>query len=264
MSILLPALSDAREQARRIDCLANQKTLALAWYNYAMNNDEKLCSPDTLLNDPDAVWPHGLSGSNFSELADVPNWVADGSPSEYINPIGNTGIAIENGALWTYVENLKVYKCKSDKSDRLRSYSMSVAMGPSKWPGISYKMKSLKNSSLLSIPKPDQKMVFIDATSFYAYGNYGQVNWLSNPFQPVFIDVITGKSSWWRPLPELNSRPTDRHSNGCNLSFADMHCEYWKWRDKRTVKWIDRQMSTEEASEDNPDLKRMIQLLRND
>jgi prepilin-type processing-associated H-X9-DG protein len=23
--------------------------------------------------------------------------------------------------------------------------------------------------------------------------------------------------------------PADRHEKGCNLSFADGHCEYWKW-----------------------------------
>ena len=55
---------------------------------------------------------------------------------------------------------------------------------------------------------------------------------------------------------------TARHSNGCNLSFADGHCEHWKYKDPRTVKLADWQMSPEDASNDNPDLEHTITLLK--
>ena len=29
-------------------------------------------------------------------------------------------------------------------------------------------------------------------------------------------------TAWW-------SVPADRHSQGCNLSFADSHVEHWRW-----------------------------------
>jgi prepilin-type processing-associated H-X9-DG protein len=29
--------------------------------------------------------------------------------------------------------------------------------------------------------------------------------------------------------------PSDRHSQGGNLSFADGHCEHWKWRAPKQI-----------------------------
>ncbi len=65
MSILLPALSRARELGKRIVCQSNLRQLTFAWTMYAMDNDDKLCSPDTYWNDP--------------ALSSITNhWVADG------------------------------------------------------------------------------------------------------------------------------------------------------------------------------------------
>jgi len=42
VSILMPALSNARQQATGAVCLANQKTMALAWVMYCDENDGRL------------------------------------------------------------------------------------------------------------------------------------------------------------------------------------------------------------------------------
>src|SRR5687767_742073 len=43
MSMLLPALGKAREQARRAQCLTNLRTLTTAWLAYAHANGGRLC-----------------------------------------------------------------------------------------------------------------------------------------------------------------------------------------------------------------------------
>ena len=43
MAILMPALNVAREQARGIACLANQRTLAQTYIMYADENEGSLC-----------------------------------------------------------------------------------------------------------------------------------------------------------------------------------------------------------------------------
>ena len=32
------------------------------------------------------------------------------------------------------------------------------------------------------------------------------------------------------PATTWQNAPSDRHNQGMNLSFADGHCEYWRWR----------------------------------
>ena len=81
MSILLPSLSNAREQGKRIVCLSNQRQLTMAWTMYAMNNEDRICSADTDWND---------NGEG--------HWVADG-PDIPGNDAGGTQTAIEDGML---------------------------------------------------------------------------------------------------------------------------------------------------------------------
>ena len=40
MGILMPALRTVRDQAKRVHCVANVRTLSLAWLQYANNNDD--------------------------------------------------------------------------------------------------------------------------------------------------------------------------------------------------------------------------------
>jgi prepilin-type N-terminal cleavage/methylation domain-containing protein/prepilin-type processing-associated H-X9-DG protein len=145
MSVLLPSLSRAREAGKRVDCFSNLRQLTMAWYFYAVDNEDKVCSPGTLWND---LW-----GSNY--------WVADG-PDWPGNNIGNTKEAIENGVLWSYTgETLGLYRCKCDQSDFLRSYSISGSIA---W-------------SLDTIARPSSRAVFIDATCSW--------RWIHNSYRPV-------------------------------------------------------------------------------
>jgi prepilin-type N-terminal cleavage/methylation domain-containing protein/prepilin-type processing-associated H-X9-DG protein len=47
MAILIPSLNMARDQARRIHCISNVKTLGLAWLMYKNENDDNLVRGDT-------------------------------------------------------------------------------------------------------------------------------------------------------------------------------------------------------------------------
>lgn len=227
MSLLLPGLSRARETAKGVVCLSNIRQLTLAWNLYAMDNEDRLCSPDTYWND--------APGSNY--------WVADG-PAVPSNFTGGTEIAVEEGVLWSYTQRtLGLYKCKSDGSDLLRSYSISNTIGGYTQDGVTTYLTSGE------IPGPSEKMVFIDAGS--------RLRWIGDSFWPV--DVDTG-GAMWRILDEHNI--TARHSEGCNLSFADFHCERWRWKDARTVKLAYWEMLPDQASDNNIDLERVIEALK--
>lgn len=222
MSILLPGLSRAREAGKRVHCFSNLRQLNIALYFYSMENEDKLCSPDTLWNE--------FTWSN--------NWVSDG-PAWPSNDTGNTEEAVEDGALWRYTqETLGLYKCKSDRSEFMRSYSMSATL---RW-------------SMDTISRPSSRMVFVDASSSW--------EWIHNGYFPIKFNGETNRREWWPwDDPKHRQQITARHSGGCNMSFADFHCEYWRWKDQRTIKFANREISAEEASDRNEDIERLLEVL---
>ncbi len=227
MSITLPSLSRAKEAGKRVVCLSTLRQLTLAWNIYAMDYEDKLCSPDTYWND--------ISQSRY--------WVADG-PGLPSNNVGGTKIAIRDGVLWTYTERmLDLYKCKSDSSRLLRSYSISNTMGGHKRDGIR------PYHTVSEISMPSLKMVFVDASTRW--------RWISDGFWPINAD---GENMKWRLRNDHNV--TARHGGGCNMSFADGHCEYWKWRDRRTEKLAYWEIDPDDASHNNFDLEHMAKLLK--
>lgn len=218
MSILLPTLSRAREASKRVDCLSNLRQLMLAWYFYAMDNDDQLCSPDTFWNFP---------GNNY--------WVADGLdiPS---NDIGNTEQAIKEGVLWHHTEEtLGLYRCKSDRSKFLRSYSLC------------------RGGNLSSISRPSAKMVFVDAGSNW--------KWIYGSYSPIKKEC-SGLQWWSWDDPGHRQQITARHNGGCNMSFADFHCEWWRWKDPRTVRFANQEIPAEEASANSSDIERLLEVLK--
>jgi len=70
--------------------------------------------------------------------------------------------------------------------------------------------------NLSQISRQSEQLVFIGAER----RRIPQPGWLHG----AFIAIISLESSKWA------HSATARHKGGCNLSFADGHCEYWKWK----------------------------------
>jgi prepilin-type processing-associated H-X9-DG protein len=104
--------------------------------------------------------------------------------------------------------------------------------------------------SSVQISRSQERMVFI--------GAHSSMRWIVDGFWPI-SDINPEVARWAAPS---SNNITIRHTDGCNLSFADSHCEYWKWTDPRTIKFAKQQISADEASVDNPDLQRMLDLLK--
>lgn len=231
MSILMPALSGARENGKRVHCLANLHSLTQAWLMYTFDNDDDLCSANT-------DWemnPQYIKGC----------WVVDGEPSP-TNMVGGTKEAVEEGALWSYIgKEIDAYKCKSDSSDLLRSYSICEAMN-----GCDCEKHGILPFKTWSeITASSSKGVFIDAGT--------QQEWIDGPFCAVKV-IYEAPPEWYR-RPGRNI--TARHKGGTNVSFADGHCDYLRYSDPRSARFALWEIGTDEASPQNPDIQKYIQLL---
>ncbi len=251
MSITLPSLSRAREMGKRIDCQSNVRQLTLAWQMYVMDNDEKLCSSDTWFNNDSYGLPDYWRRHE-------PSWVTDG-PDRYnepLNYIGGTETAIKDGVLWHYVNSLKVYKCKSDRTGVLRNYSISSVM--SKNDMLPDEVYNRQFATMGDIKGTSKEMVFIDADVYsgcladepWLHGSFWPFNVIKDPWVPVWC---------WQQGQSI----TARHSDGCNLSFADGHTEFLRWRDKRTVKFANSNVQSSNPSDtiNNEDFDTIVRLL---
>jgi prepilin-type processing-associated H-X9-DG protein len=78
----------------------------------------------------------------------------------------------------------------------------------------------MMNPALLSsdLKRPSSTFVFIE--------EHERSRWQSS-----FVVVPAGKSlvGGGSSVTSWVSTPADRHEQGCNLSFADGHIEYWRW-----------------------------------
>jgi len=213
-AMLLPALSKAKGKANTTSCLNNLKQLTLAWVMYSGDNRDKLVNNYTRGNDQCGSESWVRSGT----LAGVGTWTgqAQRDPNDF---------AVRYGLLFPYNDSTGIYVCPSDKSkvlgsgeQRSRSYSMSTAMN---WKNEgSQGSPRITKTSAITRPGPVQASVFLDerATDDPVY------NSIDNNALGIY-GANSGKIGYWNV-------PGTRHDNGCVLSFADGHVEYWKWKDQ--------------------------------
>ena len=230
--MLLPALSRAKSRAQTIACNNNLGELGKCWQMYAVDNDDLLV-PNNSVNggDPGAI-------TNISSGA---SWALAEPTVEHVR----------NGLLFQYNGSAGIYRCPSDRSTlqygpggdltrtsdgaynpvpgargepgplRARSYTMSLSMNGypeySEW--VFENMPMFKK--LCSIREPDtvKGLVFIDESPLTIMDSL-----FGHP--PDYYDREkrgNAPPQWW-------SQPADRHNQGANLSFADGHVEYKRWR----------------------------------
>ena len=161
-------------------------------------------------------------------------------------------------ALRPYAPAQEIFQCKTDERRRRGRIRPG---GPTRWIDDSYAVSNTMGGverdgvkpyeKLHRISHPGEKLVLVDRAR-----NTRRCFWpLLRNEQKVWI---------WRPwswYPGLQGM-TGRHSNGCNLSFADGHGQYRAWRDDRTRKLIVGRMADSNAgSVNNDDLKYMVRVL---
>ncbi len=102
MAILMPALRAAKELARGSNCLANQRSLVLAYTMYADDNDSRIVRGHVDRNNLDSpMWalpPIDPSGAYIA-----------GTPL-----LEDRVRGIKRGALYPYINNHEMYHCPGD------------------------------------------------------------------------------------------------------------------------------------------------------
>lgn len=217
-ALLLPALSSAKEKANQVYCLSNHKQLALAWSVYKDDNHGRFV--------PDDPW----GGTN------EPSWVY----GVMTTPTDATNSAlIQQGMLYPNVPNARTYRCPTDFTVHVRSYSMQGQLA------CYYDGNPFDGSAANGIP--GYPPMYMES----------QMRKLSAALTIVFLDeapesINDGFCLLPPAGPQWNDFPAHWHSRGCNFSFADGHAEHWRWMDPRTCTLFRGSITA-----NNPDMERL-------
>lgn len=206
-ALLSTAFNNTKARGRKISCLNNMRQLSYAWRLYIDDSEDALPLNQT--------GPSPLPEQFFGRRLSSNSWVS-GSPKEDVTPAN-----IIHGSIFPYTgRSLGLFHCPSDRSTvvgraevlRNRSYSMSGYLNGDDAaldPRVKMKESDLNN------PSPDRIFVFIE--------EHEDSPWLG-AFWVLPKDKLSVASS-----VNWTSIPSDRHNQGCNLTFADGHVEYCKW-----------------------------------
>jgi prepilin-type N-terminal cleavage/methylation domain-containing protein/prepilin-type processing-associated H-X9-DG protein len=223
-ALLSTAFNNTKAKGQKVNCLNNLYRLQLAWRLYFDDNEDWLALNKSV--------PGTLAEKFFGRPNSSNSWVA-GTPKA-----DTTFNNIIQGTLFPYTDRaVAVYRCPSDRSTvvgrkdllRTRSYSMSAYLAGDE-EGIDPRVKS-KESELIN-PSPDRIFVFIE--------EHEASGWLGSFHIMPKEKLVLAGASW-------SSIPSDRHNQGCNLSFSDGHVEYWKWFWPKKV--VDQTMLTANGQE---------------
>ena len=197
LAIMLPGLGRAKDIAKRMVCMSNQRQLAVAWMCYIQNNDEFMPSPCPGWSTKDRKEAWIYWGDGWKE----PPWPQDQWEE-----------SITRGTLFPYTQDFGVYRCPAGEKDEMITYAGFGALG---W---REPIKTENNSAygpvvhkLPNLRQPGTRSVYIDEGK------------LSPHFYSVYYD-----------RDQFYDQPANRHNEGVTMSFADGHADYWRWEEKVT------------------------------
>jgi prepilin-type N-terminal cleavage/methylation domain-containing protein/prepilin-type processing-associated H-X9-DG protein len=205
-AMLLPALSKAKQRALTISCVSNLKQLALGWTMYAGDNQDHM-----VIN--------YLNPANY--LGTTNSWI-NGQIGQVNSLPGATNLlAIQQGLLYQYNPNAKIYECPSASMGPtglpklVRNYSIEHRMGGNvTWFYNTASIPNYVKISQVANPAPSSAIVFVDES----INTIDDGLYYTSPAPP---NPATG--TW-------QNSPTSRHGQGGTFSFADGHAERWGWR----------------------------------
>jgi prepilin-type N-terminal cleavage/methylation domain-containing protein/prepilin-type processing-associated H-X9-DG protein len=223
LSILMPALKEAKKRAMGIYCLSNLRGLSIAWTVYADQNDDNLVS--------------GEAWANYGNVRPF-DWVHP--VLENTDPLYTPGMSenerelagIRKGALFPYTETEKLYNCPGDRTWKTATGTLSPSQSPyrsfavswpmnAQWPGVNDRYKYTKTGEIVM---PANRLVFLEEEEA------GGSNWGSWILRPDPADF-----RWHDPIAIWHSR------SSTNLGFADGHAERHHWVDQSTLDMAENQ-----------------------
>ena len=228
-ALLLPALAKAKAQGRRIQCINNQRQLAVTWLLYVADNLDWVPA-NGRLDPPTTAQKFWVQGAFVNPEANINNqYILDPQYALFAN----------------YLKTIRVYVCPTDRAQvkisgqlypKLRSYSLNAYVG---WNGP---WDSRLAPGYWVFQKHSHMVARMPAGTFlFADVQPDSICW------PYFGVKMTTDSFF--------NFPGSSHNRCAVVSFSDGHAETHRWTDQRTIKaYSANYHNHNEASAGNQDL----------
>jgi len=210
-ALLLPALGKAISTARSVQCFSNLKQLQLAWSSYALDHNERLVP-------------------NSTDNPSMPSEYHDGTSLTGAWVVGSAMLSdategIRLGALWPYTEDVRIYRCPSDKS----RWQYGPRRGPRPF-NVALNIKLNGSNTKYNTGKRMQQEfpivgVVVEKTH--------EIPQPANVFTFMDEEEETMTSGGWFVSERVDywwTVPGDRDRGcGANVAFVDGHAVFKKW-----------------------------------
>ncbi len=212
LSLLMPAISNARSRGDQVSCLNNSRQFGVAWLMYCSDFGDSL--------------PPNVDGF----LGGFTNWVA----GNMANPTDakDAALLIDPGRslLASYIRNPRIFKCPADDSVYVRSVAMNCRLNPTRLLGeprwVGGQGSAFRTFFRLSdIAKPANIFVIIDESESTINDAYFAVD-MSNTGN--FYGVGTQQPFY------LIDFPAHHHARSATVCFADGHAVAHRWNHHET------------------------------
>lgn len=233
LAILLPALSAAREHAKRVQCMSNMRQLTAAWLMYANDNRGRFCSSEVQDYTDDGK-VSSISGGNPVAGIFFWSWIADGESHHDFT----------RGKIWPYLKSAGVYLCPNDPDVPNTIYAANRVLAG--------RPATLNFYTLGQVRFPDHTFVFIEAfddedTNLYDADDQADGGArLEGSFDaPVLWNtppIPNQPDPWAGSVSSFRQAPAHYHgigsANGTTISFLDGHVIFWQYADPRTASLV--------------------------
>jgi len=227
-AILFPVFAQAREKARAISCLSNEKQIGLAMLQYAQDYDERFSPAQRDANSAEVA-----ANPNPGTAPYVVSWGVLNNP--YIKN-GSTGATLNGG--WEIVGG--VFHCPSfPAAAEAGEYGPnSFIMGDDSQFGANDIGTRYDSANLSSLPVPSDEILMVEKG--YSGGGATPTNrafedarfcpwgWCMSPNATVIRADNDTDNIASSPYPWGGSMPRFRHQGSCNMLFADGHTKATK------------------------------------
>jgi len=215
-SMLLPALSQAKVKAQRLQCMNNLRQVMISWRLYSDDFEGRLPFDTVFERDLTRSWCTG--------------WL------DYVNssPDNTNTLLFSQALMGPYFRDPKLFKCPGDRTmdrgyklPRVRSIAMNAFVGGF-WDGTWWTEIEQRRSTwrvyrkIDQFDQPTQRWVFIDECPLLNDGHLVHL-------MPIGTTQLPANGS-------MNDCPAGYHSGAGALSYADGHSEVHKWADANTIK----------------------------
>lgn len=244
IALLMPALSRAKEYAKRVQCVSQQNQLSAAYHGYVGEHDGIMPCPGeaecrTSVSTDEMITVGGRTRPRveftFYEWYEDGSW-RDSNLGKWGEYIGYEGEGITHGVLWDYTGDIRIYRCPNETSELAYvSYSVPTHLNAHSADYRFYPFRHVQK--MQEVADPSERFNFVEERDERIHTPRQTIDsqrpagtyWNAGTFMPY----VQWKGDWGgnpERHTDVSDWVIDNHMLGTVAAYVDGHVEYYKFK----------------------------------